>query len=95
MSEADLRATLARAMWMQSAHFEGRGTHWDTPGAMLDSDKEPYFGLADAALAVLAARSPSNLMVDRLMAVIDVANPDSVTRATGRLALSAALGERT
>ncbi|MEO9231535.1 MAG: hypothetical protein ABI216_21655 [Devosia sp.] len=50
-------AGLARALWLQSAIFPDKAKQWDTPGLMLDTDKEPYFDLARVALDYLAALS--------------------------------------
>ena len=54
------REIVARALWLESASFPEKMAHWDTPGRMLDIDREPYFRLADAALAALqsAPREP-------------------------------------
>ena len=42
-----LRPLIARALWIQSASFPTKAEYWDTPGEMLDIDKQPYFDLAE------------------------------------------------
>lgn len=53
-----VRARLAKALWMESASFRDKEAHWDTPGQMLEIDRQPYFDLADAAIRSLSRTEP-------------------------------------
>lgn len=57
---------MARAAWIAQADFPGKEARWDTPGAMLDIDQEPYEAIAatiraelDKAGYVIVPREPS------------------------------------
>lgn len=54
LREALDRDALARALWLAAAHRPDKEAHWDTPGLMLDIDREAYFKLADAAIATIS-----------------------------------------
>lgn len=56
MTDDKLIEAMARQLWLgwlESEQFRDKAAHWDTHGLMPDSDKQPYFALALAALTAI------------------------------------------
>lgn len=77
MPEDKLIEAMARALWLESAHFPSKEAHWDVPGLMLDIDREPYFALARSALAaieqegyVVVPQAPDKIMIEKGLTAI-------------------------